>query len=309
MKEKAFVSVIVYIYNNSDNICHLLSSLDTYLNSFFEDFEIICVNDASTDESLTEVKRCCSALNRDITMVNLAWKHGCDRGIISGIDLSIGDFIVEIEAGKIDYDFSLISTLYIEASTGFDIVSAERTEIPGFSDRLFYVIFNRLSYLPFELNQEMIRIISRRTANSLLSMNERVVSRDILYGFTGFPRKSITYIPVSDRKVKNRPFREKLSIAIETIISYSNIGPNLSIIIAAVFLIFSFLLGIYALIVYFTWKEVVPGWTSTALFLSIGFTGIFLVLGIQGRYISSLLLDIKQRPRYIVRSIDRYKNR
>ena len=307
MKEKAFVSVIVYIDNNSGTIGSHLSSLDTYLNSFFENYEIICVNDASTDESLIKIKQCCTSLNRDITVINLAWKHGCDRGIISGIDLSIGDFIVEIEVSKIDFDFSLIGTLYTEATTGFDIVSAERTEIPSFFDRLFYVIFNKLSYIPFELNQEMIRIISRRSANSLLSMNERVVSRDILYGFTGFPRKNITYTPVPDKKVKNRHFREKLSIAIETIISYSNIGPNLSIIIAAVFLIFSLLLSIYALIVFFTWKEVVPGWTSTALFLSIGFTGIFLVLGIQGRYISSLLIDVKQRPRYIVRSIDRYK--
>jgi dolichol-phosphate mannosyltransferase len=153
----------------------------------------------------------------------------------------------------------------------------------------------------------MIRIISRRTANSLLSMNERVVSRDILYQFTGFPNKIITYNPISDKKIKPRPIREKLSIAIDTLISYSNIGPNVSMVIASLFLIFSLLLGMYAIIVFFTWKSVVPGWTSTALFLSICFTGIFLVLGVQGRYISSLMLDIKQRPQYTVRSIERYK--
>lgn len=307
MKEKAFLSVIVYLRNNCHDIVPVLSSLDNYLSLTFDNFEIICINDASTDSSLQEIKRCSSTLSRDLTVVNLAWNQGRDRGIISGIDLSIGDFIVEIEADKIDYDFSLIGTLYREASTGFDIVSAQRPEIPSLGDRIYYTFFNKVSYLPFELNQEIIRIISRRTANSLLSMNERVVSRDILYQFTGFPSKVITYIPVSDKKIKRRPFREKLSIAIDNLISYSNIGPNLSIVIASLFLIFSLLLGVYAIIIYFTLKGVVPGWTSTALFLSICFTGIFLVLGVQGRYISSLMLDLKQRSQYTVRSIERYK--
>jgi dolichol-phosphate mannosyltransferase len=307
MKEKAFISVIMYLRNNSSDIGPVLSSLDNYLNSSFENFEIICVNDASTDTSLEEIKKCRRSLSRDLTVVNLAWMQGRDCGIISGIDLSIGDFIVEIESDKIDYDFSLIGILYREASTGFDIVSAQRPEIPSLGDRIFYSIFNKVSYLPFKLKQEMIRIISRRTANSLLSMNERVVSRDILYQFTGFPNKIITYNPISDKKIKPRPIREKLSIAIDTLISYSNIGPNVSMVIASLFLIFSLLLGMYAIIVFFTWKSVVPGWTSTALFLSICFTGIFLVLGVQGRYISSLMLDIKQRPQYTVRSIERYK--
>lgn len=306
MKEKAFVSIIVYVNNNVNLISYLLVPLDNFIDSKFENYELIAVNDASSDGSGCEIKNISSRLKRGITLINLAWRHGPERGMLSGIDLSIGDFIIEFEMDRVDYDFQLLYELFKEANKGIDIVSACRAK-NGLHNNIKWKVFNSISYLSFNMNNETARIVSRRTINSLLDMNERVVNRGILYHLSGFPNRVILYKPIKMKmKAKKPTLNENLSLTMDIVVSYSNIGTDISVIMAFFFSVMAILLGAYALFMYFTYKWVVPGWTTTILFMLICFFGVFFVLGVQGKYISSILIDIKERRPYVIRSVERY---
>lgn len=305
MKEKAFISIVLYACNNEGQIGESLLSLDRFMDERFENFEIVIINDFSTDGTLSEIKQAYDRLSRDITIINLAWRHGPERGVIAGVDMVIGDFVVEMDMNRMDYSPDLISNLFAEAGKGFDVVSASRKTGQKISDAIFFNVFNRITYLPFDVVNESARIISRRAINAILDMNERVVYRGILYKYSGFPSKTITYQPVAGARYRGMSFADKTKLATDVLVSYSNIGTNVSVIFAMFFMAVSIAVTLYAVLVNFTLNEVVPGWTTTVLIMSICFFGVFSVLALQGRYISSLMHDIKGRPTYVVRAIER----
>jgi glycosyltransferase involved in cell wall biosynthesis len=307
MKEKAFVSIIVYIYNNINLISDSLISLDEFIDSKFENYEIVVVNDASSDGSGIEIKNISPRLKHGLTLINLAWKHGPEKGMLSGVDLAIGDFIIELEMNRVDYDFQLLYDMFKEANKGFDIVSACWEDGNSLQNNMLWRVFNSISYLSFNVNNETARIVSRRAINSLLDMNERVVDRGILYHLSGFPCNAILYKPIKTRiGARKLTLREKIDLTMDVVVSYSNVGTIISIVMAFFFSIMAILLGIYALFMYFTYDGVVPGWTTTVLFMLICFFGVFSVLGVQGKYISSILIEIKGRRPYVIRSVERY---
>lgn len=307
MKEKAFVSVVLYIQNNIDGLSGFLFSLDDFMTNLFENYEIIAVNDSSIDGSDDQIRKDAKSLNRDITLVNLAWRHGPEKGIMAGVDISIGDYVFEVEMNKVNYPLGLLYELFKEAGKGFDIVSASPTSKQNMGDILFFKLFNKISYLPFDVYKETARIVSRRAINSILGMNEQIIYRKILYKFSGFPSKVLNYEPVaSSSKSRGLSLREKMRLVMDLFVSFSNIGTDISVAMSCLFLIISFMLGIYALAMYLTQSGVVPGWTTLMLFMSLCFSGVFMVLGLQSRYISIILFESKGRPNYTVHSIERY---
>lgn len=329
MKEKTFISIVIYTHNDERNIFELVVEIDKYLNSEFDNFEIIIVDDNSEDATTKEIRNVVSTLSRDITVIHLAWKHGPEQGMAAGIDLAIGDFVIEIDASKVDFDLNLFKNLLEEASRGYDIVSAVKMtnkkiikniferESKGsgifsavkmtnlkISEAAFFNFFNSVTYLPFNVINEPVRIVSRRAINSITGMEERVILRGVLYKYSGFPNKIIEYEPINNKKIKSTSLREKIRLAFDALVSYSNIGINLPFIFSILFAFVSFLLGVYALLLYST-SNVVPGWTTTIFFMSICFMGVFIAIGLQGRYISIIISDIKKRPSYTVGSIER----
>ncbi len=306
MKEKAFISAIVYTSNNAGRASGFLLSLDEFMDSAFENYEIIVVNDASTDGILDRIAGMAEKLRRDLKVISLAWKHGPEAGILAGVDLAIGDFVVELEVDKFDCSMGILLELFTEANRGFDVVAAVRKTGHGIGDRILFKLFNDLSYLPFEIFNESVRIVSRRAINSLMAMHERVIHRGILYRYSGFPGTIVEYEPVRPLP-ENRGMvvGEKLRFVFDIIVSYSNIGMNVSVVFATFFMLVSTILGLYALSVFFIYRGAVQGWTTTMLFMSVCFSGIFLVMGLQGRYLSAIVFDIKKRPVYVVKSIDR----
>jgi polyisoprenyl-phosphate glycosyltransferase len=306
VKNAAFISTVVYVHNNAETLDDLVVPLDHILASSFENYEILVVNDASTDRSAQRIAEIADRTKQQLTVVNLAWRHGAEKGVLAGVDLAIGDFVVEIDAGKFDYGLAVITQLFDEASAGYDVVAATPFK-GGAGDGMFFNFFNRVSYLSFDVRYETVRIVSRRAINALFDLNERVVHRGILYQWSGFPKKTIHYEPSKGARATTRvPLTEKLALAFDVIVSYSHVGSNVSVLLAVLFLLASLLLGLYALVLYITVSGIVPGWTTTMLFLSLGFSGTFMVLALQGRYISSLLVETKGRPQYTVRSVERY---
>ena len=145
VKEKKLVSAVIYLHNDEDRIVAFLLNIVKILEANFESFEIVIVNDCSLDNSITKIKSNEKLKNFNISIINMSVRQGIEASMISGIDLSMGDFVYEFDDLTIDYDQSLIMNSYFKIIKGFDIVSVSPKKDNAFSSRIFYTLFNKFS--------------------------------------------------------------------------------------------------------------------------------------------------------------------
>ena len=97
-KEKNFVSLVVYVRNSENCIEKFLEIVDRELEKNFEKYEIICVNDASDDESVNVIgKYAANRRNGVISVINMSYFQGVETSMNAGVDLAIGDFVFEFD--------------------------------------------------------------------------------------------------------------------------------------------------------------------------------------------------------------------
>lgn len=305
LKEKAYISVVVYAHEAAASIADSLRQLDAVFAATFESYEIIVVDDASRDATAAEVTTVATELHGPITLVSMPWQHREGLGLLAGADLAVGDFIFEFEKTIIDYPVELIQQAYKQLVSGFDMVSATPNQSRRVS-RWFYRMFKRFSPLGLDLKTESFRVITRRLYNSISKSKEKIRYGKVLYRYAGYPYTTINYT-ATRLTPDSSSLPEKISLAVEILLTFSNLGPNLSIIVSLVFLGVSLLLGVYAAVVWLTFQSVISGWTTLMLFLSFSFSGIFFVLGLIGKYLAIILLEVKERPPYMVQAIKRLK--
>lgn len=305
MKEKTFVSAVVYVYNAEKVIRDYLLKLHAALQDKFELFEIILVNDCSRDASSEVIKEAVKQLGGNITLLSLAWRHKKELAMLAGTDLAVGDFVYEIETTDPDFTWDIIAKLYDKSVTGYDVVAAYPRKGTQFKSRMFYTFLNKISHLKVVPHSETIRIISRKALNRTLIDRGKVRYRKVLYKHCGFPTTSIEYEPTHRHKrAEELNFWQKTSLASDVFIVFSNIGVHVAVMFSILFLALSVLIGVYALVTYFT-GDVISGWTTTMLFLSLGFSGVFIVTAIIAKYISVILQEQKAGNIYTVESLQK----
>jgi len=305
MKEKPYISYVVYTYRQSHLISKYISMVDKYLNSKFDNYEIIVVCDDSDEETTRALSKISDTISGKLISINMAWKQKHELAMLAGTDFAIGDFIYEVESIENDYPLSIIFDLYDKCISGYDIVSASPDCNIGVSSKLFYGVLKRFSKLDLDLSTETIKIISRRALNAALNYKEKIRYRKVLYRYLGLPFTNLCYKSSKPGVKKAESFSERVSLGIEVLLSFSEIGLRVSFIFSIIFLIISFAVGVYAITIYLADKNVMAGWTTTMLFLSIGFSGIFMTLAILGKYITMVLQETKQTPPYVVKTVMR----
>ncbi|OPH53104.1 hypothetical protein BC351_32000 [Paenibacillus ferrarius] len=308
MKEQVFVSAVVYVRDEENSVIAGLEQLNDSLAATFVNYEIILINDASSDSTLSNARQVKDIIKGNLTIINLSRRHGIEKAMNAGLVKSIGDFIIEIENIKFEFSLEIIHVLFKTAILGNDIVAASPNTGLTWTSKLFYRLINHFSYLKLDLRTESIRIVSRRALNAMLNLKEKVRYRKALYAYTGFKKQLILYDPifkVSSQKKKIN--RENISTAFDVIVSFSNIGLRVSHYLSIVFLLFSLFMAGYTFYNYFFNKNIVEGWTTLMILISFGFTGLFFIVGMLGEYISRLLIEIQNRPFYTTSSVEMYK--
>ena len=141
VKEKNFISIVVYVRNQEKTVEDFLSRLDMLMKDRFEAYEFILVNDHSEDLTLDRIKKVSNEIHANVSVINLAWKHKLELAILAGVDIAIGDFIYEFESTVIDYDINIVWQVYEKALSGYDIVSVSPDKAVKLTSRLFYDYF------------------------------------------------------------------------------------------------------------------------------------------------------------------------
>lgn len=302
MKHQVFVSLVLYVRNERQTIDGFLRDADQALGGSFEFHEIVVVDDASTDGTTQVAAKVAQELSGSVTVLELARPHGVEAGIIAGLERAVGDFVFELESSHVDFDLGLLREMFGVASTGIDVVAAGSERVRRRSRR-FYKILNRFSNLGVELASERIRLVSRRALNAMIALKEKVRYRKALYALTGFPYRRLSYAPITPRRPSERPLsRETIWLAMDILLSFSSFGLRVAHVLSLIFAAFSVLVILYALGVFLFLDEVVAGWTTLMIVLSLGLAGLFLILGIVGEYLARILVEVRGRPLYALRS-------
>lgn len=306
-KEKNFISAVFYIHDDENLIGYFLDNLIKVMSENFEKYEIICVNDASKDKSLEIVKSFASKLSGAVmNIVNMSYYQGREASMNAGVDLSIGDFVFEFDNIYIDYDINLIMDIYFKSLEGFDIVSAAPKKIRLATSKIFYSIFNYATKQSSNIRTEVFRILSRRAINRVSSMSKTIPYRKAIYSNCGLKTTFILYdnnmTKFSDKK-EHKSARKDM--AVNSLILFTDIAYKVSIGFSAIMMLIAIFIGIYAFTIFFGNYHPVEGWTTTVLFLSLTFFGLFAILSVILKYLSVIIDLIFSKQKYIVESIEK----
>lgn len=306
-KEKNFVSAVVYVHNDGCRAADFVRMLIRVMEANFEVSEIVCVNDFSDDDSARQIKEASEfAKVTTVSVINLSHFHGLESAMSAGVKLAIGDFVLEFDSVLTDYEESKIMEVYYEALTGYDIVSASPEGRQKFTSSLFYFIFDKFTRIPYKMCTERFRILSRRVINRIESMNHSVQYRKALYANCGLNTKNIRYEPI--KGVAGKADKEESSyragLAVDTLMLFTDVGYKFSITMTICMMLIVVLVVIYSLVIYLT-SDPVEGWTTTILFLSFGFLGMFALLSIVIKYLQILVNLVFKRKNYSFENIEK----
>lgn len=305
-KEKNFVSAVIYVHNAEDRIEEFLKTIISVLECSFDHSEIICVNDHSTDGSLSVIKRTSqSASSTSISVVSMSFFHGLEAAMNAGVDLSIGDFVFEFDNIVLDFEKEEIMRAYRRTLEGYDIVSAAPERRERLSSRLFYSVFDKFTNHLYQMRTENFRILSRRVINRISSMNKAVPYRKAIYASQGLKTDLITYKPCKEREKHSRQERKyRFRLAADALILFTEVGYRFSILMTFIMMIISAFMIIYSIAI-FAASTPVAGWTTTILFLSVTFFGLFGILSIIIKYLQLLVNLTFKRKYYTFEGIEK----
>lgn len=306
-REKNFASAVLYVHNAEKRIRGFLKTVIGIMEENFEYSEIICVNDHSDDGSVDEIRKCCETAGRtSITVVNLSYFHGLEAAMAAGMDLTIGDFVFEFDRTDPDFPPDMIMKVYRRCLEGFDIVSAYPDRSARVSSKLFYMLFSRLSDASYDMTTESFRVLSRRVINRIKSMNKTIPYRKAVYANCGLKTDRIKYDALAgmDYPRDRREDKYRSGLAMDVLILFTDLGYRFGKAMTLLMMFMSVFMLVYSVVIYLL-KHPVAGWTTTILFLSISFLGLFGILTIIIKYLQLLVNLVFKRKSYSFESIEK----
>ena len=195
--KKEVISLIVPIYNESEVIDELYSRILKVFEKTEYDFEMVCIDDGSKDDSLSKLLNLHSKDNR-VKVVSFSRNFGKEIAMTAGIEYSSGDYLVPIDADLQDPP-ELIFTMMEKLKEGYDVVYATRAKREGESlfkkmtAILFYKIIGRMTSVPIPPDTGDFRIMKKNAVDALKSLKEKRRFMKGLFSWVGFNQVSITY--------------------------------------------------------------------------------------------------------------------
>lgn len=301
------VSIVIPLYNEELNIDYLFKRLEDVLNHLQLSYELVCVNDGSTDNTL----RCLLKhhyRNPSVKVVSLSRNFGKEIALTAGIDYAQGAAVIPIDADLQDPP-ELIEQFIEKWREGYDVVYATRrsrigeSRLKQFTANAFYRVIGRMTDVSIPCDTGDFRLLNRPVVEALKQMPERSRFMKGLFAWVGFKQTSILYDRPPRYKGNTKWNYWKLwNFALDGIISFS-LGPlKIWSYIGLLLSLIAFLYAIFLIIRTLVYGIDVPGYASlmvVVLFLG----GMQMVtLGVMGEYLGRVYEEVKGRPLYFVGS-------
>ncbi len=306
------ISLIVPVYNEAEVLYAFFERLNGVFSSSEElkdlEYEVICVDDGSTDSTPSILE---DLLSRDsrIKLISFSRNFGKEAAMFAGLKFASGKCAVPIDADLQDPP-ELIAEFVKKWREGFDMVYGVRVERSGDSPakrktaELFYKIYNSLSERPIPRNTGDFRLIDRRVIDAILKLHERSIFMKGIFNWVGFKSVGVPYDrPERVSGGSKWNYWKLWNFALDGITASSTIPLRIWTYIGGAI---ASITGIYAL--YIALRTIVcgvdvPGYAS--LFVSILFFGSvqLIALGIFGEYLGRIVAEVKGRPLYVIEKI------
>ncbi len=303
-KEYPEISVVSPVYRGEKMLSELVRRIKENVLTLTENYEIILVNDASPDNSWTEIEKAC-ATDKRIKGLNLSRNFGQHYAITAGLQFAKGEWVVVMDCDLQDRPEE-IPNLYRKAKEGWDIVYARRVErqdefLKKMSSSVFHILFDWLSGLKTDKSIANFGVYHSIVIKEYNKMGEQARSFGTLIAYLGFKSSSIDVLHAERLDGKSSySIHKLLKLSFDVIISNSNKPLRLAVGIGFCMAFFSFVLALYNLIAHFVGIITVEGFTTTVF--SIWFVGgmLLFVIGILGLYIGKIFDQVKARPLFVV---------
>jgi len=307
MNKNTFISIVSPVYKAELILDKLVEEIQIVMKKLEVDYEIILVDDRSPDNSWEVMKKLSSKF-LEIKSVRLSKNFGQHPAIMAGLSLAKGDWVVVMDCDLQDQPKEIIK-LFNKAIEGYDIVLARRkNRQDGYFKKLSSIIFHKIyGYLTdTKLDNTVANygIYNKRVTSEVLEMSDYIKSFPLFVNWTGFNCTTIN-VEHAERNSgdSSYTFHKLISLAFNTIISFSNKPLKLFVKIGMSLSLFSFIIGIITIYKYYYGEISILGYSS--LMVSIWFlSGIIITItGIVGIYIGKIFDQSKGRKSFIIDKI------
>lgn len=302
------ISIVVPCFNEQETIQIFFDAVEKIKNQLRGyNLEYYFIDDGSQDKTLVELRKLNGKKPGCVHYISFSRNFGKEAALYAGLQAASGDYVAVMDADLQDPPEQLVPMLVGIEDEGYDIVGTRRVDRAGepllrsFFSNIFYKIINKISSTQFLSGVRDFRLMTRQVVNSILKMSEYNRFSKGIFSWVGFKTKYLEYTN-RDRVAGKTSwsFWGLFKYSLDGIINFS----EAPLAFASYTGFVSFLISIIALIFIICRKiffgDSVSGWASLiSVILFIGGIQLF-CLGIVGRYIGSIYLEVKHRPIYII---------
>jgi glycosyltransferase involved in cell wall biosynthesis len=297
-------SLIIPVYNEEGLINELVARAVKAIESISPNYEILFINDGSTDSTLQKLIEVRKQHSR-IKIVDLSKNFGHQAAFTAGLELAMGNYVAMMD-GDLQDPPELLPEMYrMIKEEGFDIVSGKRSGRKGkrfrLTTNLFHAFFKKVAGIGEIENTGNFSIMNRAAVNALVQMKESIRYLPGMRSFIGFKQGYVEYM--REDRLEGEPkmtLGKLILLGADAIFSFSKFPIKVCLFLGTIGTIIFFFAGLYALIDKMFGHSLL-GWSSTVL--SIYFLGsIQLVfLGVMGEYVYRIYKESQNRPIYLVK--------
>ena len=309
------LSIIIPSYNEEENINEIYERIKkTLIDINIDNFEIIFIDNGSTDKSLEILKKI-NQNDKKVKIVSFSRNFGYQNAILAGLKYSKNDHVCILD-GDLQDPPEIIKDFVAKAKDGYDVVYGIRKKREAklskkISYKIFYYFYQKLSEINVPKEVGEFSLMNKKVVNHLINLKENNLFIRGLRTWLGFNQTGVEYNRLERNKGKPKfSFYESFILGLDGIVSFTKV-PLRAILILGIFLSgISFFYFLFILITKIlvilgfgipSWLIMPKGLTIMNLIMVTFFSLIVLILGIIGEYIGKIYGEVKSRPRYIVK--------
>jgi glycosyltransferase involved in cell wall biosynthesis len=300
------LSLVVPMYNEADNIEAFFNALIPVVERAVDEYEVICVNDGSSDNTF-ELLKTKNQINPHIKTIDLSRNFGKEYALSAGLQFTSGDAVIPLDADLQDPP-ELIPELIEKWREGYKVIHCVRTDrqsdsfIKRSTANLFYRINRKLSDVSIPENVGDFRLMDRQVVEALRQLPERTRFMKGLFAWLGYDQAQVTYIrPSRSSGTTKWSFWRLWNFALDGIFSFSTVPLRIWTYLGFFVAVAAALYMAFIIFKVLIMGIDVPGYAST-LVLLLFFIGLNMIgLGILGEYVGRIFTEVKQRPLYLIK--------
>ncbi len=305
MTVKPTISIVAPVFNEEPIINELYRRIAEVMDSQPEPWELVLVNDGSTDRS-GELMAALHERDPRVRVVNFARNFGHQSAVTAGMDYARGDAVVIIDADLQDPP-EVILDLLAKWREGYHVVYAVRSERRGeswfkkFTAHLFYRIIYRITDVNIPLDTGDFRLMDRQVVNALNTMREHNRFIRGMASWVGFRQTGVEYVRQERFAGQTKyPLRKMLRFALDAITGFSYFPLQVAIYASLVLAVIAVLAVPLVAFLRLAGASVFEGQATTLVVVLLMSSFQLLFFFILGQYIARIYDEVRNRPLYIV---------